>query len=178
MTRYTPTRGRIDPVGNTFGGDGRDLRMSNGGTAVFVETLMLAVSDLARRPWEVRFAALIAGQDQSVFGLGVVGFDLVDLEWGADAAERAANKAFVLRVVELAAWGYRWAELGYCPPFVGEQLHEYHRMVDAFDPGAAAPGPDGGLPAPADVVDRRCPQHRVLAPLDWLAECVFCTRGD
>lgn len=68
---------------NVFrGGGGRYLEMTNGGTAVFVDVLMLAVSDLAHDPWDFRFAALLTLQDQSIMGRGVVGFGLADLDWG------------------------------------------------------------------------------------------------
>ncbi|WP_051969175.1 hypothetical protein [Kitasatospora azatica] len=82
------------------------------------------------------------------------------------------NKAFVLRVVELAMARHRWDELGCEPPFVMEQLREFHRLVEAFDRGAVAPGS-----APEEVDDLRCPRHRVLAPLACVDGCVFCTRG-
>lgn len=78
---------------NVFeGGDGRYLEMTNGGTAVFVDVLMLAVSALAREPWDFRFAALLTLQDQNVMGRGVVGFDLAELDWGDTPQERAAPR--------------------------------------------------------------------------------------
>ncbi|MFD5421647.1 hypothetical protein ACFWJT_26890 [Streptomyces sp. NPDC127069] len=68
---------------NTFeGGDGRHLEMTNGGTAAFVDVLMLAVSALAHRPWDFRFAGLLTLQDQNVMGRGMVGFGLAELDWG------------------------------------------------------------------------------------------------
>ncbi|MGW7437065.1 hypothetical protein [Streptomyces sp. NPDC054849] len=68
---------------NVFdGGDGRYLEMTNDGTAVFVDVLMLAVSALAHDPWDFRFAALLTLQDQNVMGRGVVGFGLTELDWG------------------------------------------------------------------------------------------------
>jgi hypothetical protein len=54
-------------MGNIISTDGVDVDvdMSNGGTEVFVEVMMLAVSGLARREWDFRFAARIAGMDQT-----------------------------------------------------------------------------------------------------------------
>ncbi|MET9658198.1 hypothetical protein [Streptomyces sp. NPDC006510] len=75
-------------MGNVFGGGGRRLYLSNGGTEVFVDVLMLAVSGLADTVWEHRFATLLSQQDQSVMGCGVVGFDLEDIEWGRSPQER------------------------------------------------------------------------------------------
>ncbi|OEJ56709.1 hypothetical protein BGM19_00175 [Streptomyces agglomeratus] len=74
---------------NVFdGGDGQHLEMTNGGTAVFVDVLMLAVSTLAHEPWDFRFAALLTLQDQNVMGRGVVGFDLAELDWGGTHRRR------------------------------------------------------------------------------------------
>ncbi|WP_116948817.1 hypothetical protein [Jiangella endophytica] len=62
-------------MGHVISADGVDVRVrrSNGGTEVFVEVLMLAVSALARREWDVRFAARIALMDQSAMGRGATG---------------------------------------------------------------------------------------------------------
>ncbi|MFF8234870.1 hypothetical protein [Streptomyces caelestis] len=88
---------------NVFeGGDGQYLEMTNGGTAVFVDVLMLAVSALAHEPWDFRFAALLTLQDQNVMGRGAVGFGLAELDWGDTPQERAAAKDFLLRVLDLA----------------------------------------------------------------------------
>ncbi|GHH43213.1 hypothetical protein [Streptomyces candidus] len=45
---------------------GQRLELSNGGTEVFIDVLMLAVSDLADEAWDYRFAALLTLQDQHV----------------------------------------------------------------------------------------------------------------
>ncbi|MFE7263146.1 hypothetical protein ACFU9B_14000 [Streptomyces sp. NPDC057592] len=83
-------------MGNTFHGGGRSLSMSNGGTDVFVDVLVLAVSDLAESVWEYRFATLLTLQGQGAVGRGVVGFDLEEIDWGGSAGERATAKNFVL----------------------------------------------------------------------------------
>ncbi|MFJ2922188.1 hypothetical protein [Streptomyces sp. NPDC087307] len=162
-------------MGNIFHGGGRDLSMSNGGTAVFVDVLMLAVSDLAESVWEYRFAALLTLQDQSVMGRGVVGFDLEDIDWGDSPRERAAAKDFVLRVLDLALRRHQWDELGYDPPFAERYLRQYREMVEAFDPADAVrtsgiiPFPD-----PEEAAMAMCVRHRVLyAPAYW-EPCVFC----
>lgn len=147
--------------------------MSNGGTEVFVEVLTLAVSALASREWEFRFAALIAEQDQTAFGRGVVGFDLEDLDWGDAPAEHTTNKGFVVEVVDLALSRHRWDELGYDPPFVQDSLRRFRQMVKAFDPSTAVPEPRR-FPVPEEVVAVSCVRHRVLSPLSYYRGCVFC----
>ncbi|MFC4518139.1 MULTISPECIES: hypothetical protein [Streptomyces] len=165
-------------MGNIFGsgGAGDDLDLSNGGTAVFLDVLWLAVSDLARRPWDFRFAALLALQDQTVMGRGVVGFDLEDLDWGRTPAERARNKDFVLRVIDLALERHRWDELNYEPPYVPGYLQRYRAVVVAFTP-PPHPSDEEVFPTPDMALTASCVHHRVLDALPYWAGCVFCT-GD
>ncbi|MEV4868101.1 hypothetical protein [Streptomyces syringium] len=162
-------------MGNVFGGGGHDLYMSNGGTAVFADTLMLAVTALALTEWDYRFAALIARQDQALMGSGAVGFLLEDVGWGENPTEWARNKRFVLDVTALALDRHRWDELGYEPPFALKYLHRFRRIVAAFDPATAGGEPDE-LPAPHDVIPASCVRDRVLIPLAWCDVCMFCGR--
>ncbi|MEU9624173.1 MULTISPECIES: hypothetical protein [unclassified Streptomyces] len=164
-------------MGNVFSGGGRSLSMSNGGTAVFVDVLMLAVSDLAESARDHRFAALLALQDQNVMGRGAVGFDLEDVDWGRTPYEGAAAKGFVLRVLDLALRRHRWDELDYGPPFAEEYLRQYREMVEAFAPAPDTARRVGGpsFPGPEAAVTASCVRHRVLCvPAHWEG-CVFCT---
>ncbi|WP_328766985.1 hypothetical protein [Streptomyces sp. NBC_00286] len=45
-------------MSNIFSGGSHDLDLSNGATAVFIDVLMPAVSDLASEDWDFRFAAI------------------------------------------------------------------------------------------------------------------------
>ncbi|WP_060178363.1 hypothetical protein [Streptomyces sp. IMTB 1903] len=174
---------------NTFrGGDGRYLEMTNSGTAVFVDVLVLAVSALAREPWDFRFAALLTLQDQNVMGRGAVGFALAELDWGDTPRERAAAKDFLLRVLDLALSRHRWEELTYEPARTEGDLCTYRAMVEAFDPETAGAGTgartpvrtaagSGGLPGPDEAATASCAAHRVLDALPFWAGCVFCTGG-
>ena len=161
-------------VANRFRGGDHDLRMSNGATEVFVVVLMFAVSALARRSWDFRFAAFVAAQDQNIRGRGCVGFRMEDIDWGATRASQAENRSFVLQTVDLALSRYRWDELGYDPPLVGDHLRRFRAIVEAFDPLTAVPE-QGAFPEAGDVVAAFCPQHRVLSPLPWYEACVLCT---
>jgi hypothetical protein len=157
---------------NRFGGPGAGLELTNGGTEVFVEVMMLAVSALAREQREYRFAALMAAQDQNMMGRGFAGFDLDEVAWGATADEQAQVRRFILDTVDLAASGHRWVELGYEPPYAQDYLRRFRGMVEAF-----APLPDR-TPAvePHDLALATCVRHRVLALAEWGGNCVFCTR--
>ncbi|MCX5583679.1 hypothetical protein [Streptomyces erythrochromogenes] len=170
---------------NTFRGtDGRHLEMTNGGTAVFVDVLVLAVSTLAREPWDFRFAALLTLQDQNVMGRGVVGFGLAELDLGDAPQERAAAKGFLLCVLDLALSRHRWDELTYEPARAEGYSRTYRAMVEAFDPETAgaetavrtAAGP-GGPPGPDQAAMASCTAHRVLDALPFWEGCVFCTGG-
>ncbi|MEV6472108.1 hypothetical protein [Streptomyces sp. NPDC051657] len=162
---------------NVFhGGDGRHLEMSNGGTAVFVDVLMLAVSALAREPWHFRFAALLTLQDQSVMGRGAVGFDLAELDWGDTPQEGAEAKSFLLRVLDLALTRHRWEELTYEPPYAEKYLRTYRAMVEAVAPMTARADAEV-LPGPQDAALASCVRHRVLDALPYWSGCVFCTAG-
>ncbi|MFJ2595058.1 hypothetical protein [Streptomyces erythrochromogenes] len=177
---------------NTFrGSDGRQLEMTNGGTAVFVDVLVLAVSTLAREPWDFRFAALLTLQDQNVMGRGVVGFGLAERDWGDTPQERAAAKDFLLRVLDLALSRHRWDEPTYEPPRAEGYLRTHRAMVEAFDPEPAGAETvvrtaDGGrrpaagrrgLPGPDEAAMASCTAHRVLDALPFREGCVFCTEG-
>ncbi|MGP9022938.1 hypothetical protein ACT1U9_31605 [Streptomyces sp. BR1] len=162
-------------MGNVFGGGGKSLDLSNGGTEVFVDVLMLAVSELADDVWDYRFASLLTLQDQNVMGRGVVGFDLEDIAWGTTPSERARSKDFVLRATTLALSGHRWSELGYDPPFARDYLHQFKDMVDSF---VSADDTDlvGGFPGPDERAMASCVQHRILSALPHWEGCFLCTR--
>jgi hypothetical protein len=164
-------------MGNTFGAGDDQLYLSNGGTDVFVEVLLLGVSGLARCPWEHRFGGLVSLQDQELMGRGAVGFDLAEIHWGPTAAQRDAAKQFVLRAIGLAGLRYRWELLGYEPPHALAYLRRFREVVTAFEPPEIEPDRDV-LPDVSEL--GCCVQHRVLSPVACLDGCLFCrgSRGE
>ncbi|MEU7164169.1 hypothetical protein AB0A70_05925 [Streptomyces morookaense] len=148
--------------------------MSNGGTAVFVDVLTLAVSELADEPWHYRFASLIALQDQNLMGRGNVGFDLEDIDWGPSPQEQRDAKGFVLRVIDLALARHRWDELGYEPPYAAQYLKAFRAMVEAYDPATPACGLGRPFPAVEEAALASCVRHRVLTGLPFWDGCTFC----
>lgn len=126
-------------MGNTFGAGHDQLYLSNGGTDVFVEVLLLAVSGLARCPWEYRFGGLVALQDQELMGRRAVGFDLAEVHWGRTAPHWDAAKQFVLRAIGPAGRRYRWELLGYEPPHALAYLRRFREVVTAFEPRRPSP---------------------------------------
>jgi hypothetical protein len=162
-------------VGNIFNGGDDELDLSNGGTAVFVDVLMLATTALAEEPWDYRFAALLTWQDQSVMGRGAVGFDLEDIDWGASPEEQARNKDFVLRVTDLALTRHRWDELAYDPPFATDHLRRFRTMVATHTPSCGEGRHPDAFPAAEEALLASCTRHRVLTALPHWEGCVFCT---
>lgn len=158
-----------------FEGGGRYLEMTNGGTEVFVDVLVLAASAPAHEPWDFRFAALLTLQDQHVMGRGVVGFGLADLDWGETQQERASAKDVLLRVLDLALSRHRWEELTYDPPRAEEYLRVYRAMVEEFGPARARGTGTSVLPGPQEAAMASCVRHRVLDALPFWEACVFCT---
>ncbi|WP_415951884.1 hypothetical protein [Streptomyces sp. KLOTTS4A1] len=166
-------------MSNTFSGTGagtgHDLNLSNGATEVFIDVLMLAVSDLASEPWDFRFAALLSLQDQTIMGRGDVGFDLTEFDWGATERERARAKDFVLSAVALAASGHRWSELGYYPPRAHDYLRHFTTMVESCTPSAGSGAADG-FPGPDEAAMASCVRHRILTALPLWEGCFLCNR--
>jgi hypothetical protein len=127
--------------------------------SVLMSVLVLAGSELAQSEWEQRFVAWLARRDQSIFGLGMVGFDLADIPW---TSGWEAEKAFALRVIELALSGHRFGDLDYDPPFVKDQLASLRGLVESVNAAVVAASAsnvfeDAELPVP------RCEQHDVYA---------------
>ncbi len=117
-------------ITNEKAGDDEFLQLSNGSTDVLLSVLLLSGSDLARTPWEVELVTWLAEHDQSVFGSGVVGFDLDDFAWSRDCFD--AQRDFLLRMIELALQRHRWETLSYDPPLVAGHLARMKELVLAY----------------------------------------------
>ncbi len=114
-----------------------DLQMSNGGTTVFLSVLLLAGSDLASNDWQKTLMVWFAEKDQSVIGLGIVGFDLAQIKW--DAAAFLEQQSFLIEVIDLALERHCWEHLGYEPgpdqePWAMNYLRQFRILVAAFRP--------------------------------------------
>ncbi|WP_330479619.1 hypothetical protein OG301_38410 [Streptomyces platensis] len=162
-------------MGNVFGGGEQRLYLSNGGTEVFIDVLMLAVSELADDVWDYRFAALLTLQDQNVMGRGAVGFDLRDIAWGTTAQGRGRSKDFVLRATALALSRHRWSDLGDDLPFAQDYLLRFQAMVQSFEPADDTHDAEG-FPGPEERAMASCTQHRILSALPHWDGCFLCTK--
>lgn len=149
--------------------NGEYLQLSNGGTAVLISVLLLSASDVAQTQWENDFTAWLAGHDQSLLGLGMIGFDLNDIAWSNSDFQQ--QKIFLLKVIHKAMKKHRWSVLGYEPPYVGESLVKLRDMVNHFQ--QAHIGKDrewGQLQFKADP-PRKCSKHAIL---EHVTGCYIC----
>jgi hypothetical protein len=117
---------------NTKAGEGEEnwLSLSNGATSVLISVLILSGSDLASSDWEKELITWLAEKDQSVFGLGIVGFDIDDIAWDKNRFEE--QKTFLLRTVDLAMERHRWNLLDYDPPYAIEYLKKFRTLVEDY----------------------------------------------
>ncbi|GLZ81675.1 hypothetical protein Afil01_64820 [Actinorhabdospora filicis] len=145
-------------MGNTFTARGTTavpdaLSLSNGGTDAFFDVLMPAACDLAATPWELRLAVLLVDSGHRHLGVWE-GFDLAELPWTGGWPH---EKAFLLRVIDLAATGHGRDRLGYEPPFAAGYLADYRAMAAGFTP---VPAVGTGWDAPPDPRHvERCREH-------------------
>lgn len=89
------------------------LYMSNGMTNVFINTLLLSGSMLARTEGEKRLIIWLAEKDQSQLGSGNVGFDICEMPWNIQTFEK--DKQFLLKVIAEVKKKAGWEMLNYSP---------------------------------------------------------------
>jgi len=110
-----------------------DIHMSNGLTSVFIEVLAISGSILAETDREKEIIIWLAQQDQSVVGIGTVGFDIDEMPWTTEHFDR--EKEFMIRAVSGAIEGLGWERLSYEPnkEMVIRCLEQFKLMIKAFD---------------------------------------------
>lgn len=113
--------------------DSEVLNMSNGSTSVLIAVLTLAGADKASNAWERDVLSWIATRDQSIFGIGCVGFDVSELGWDSDDFD--AQKAFLLELVQRARNQTGWSRLDYKPDEerVNAMLLKLARLLHTFE---------------------------------------------
>ncbi|MGG1942855.1 hypothetical protein ABFY57_24575 [Paenibacillus polymyxa] len=82
------------------------IGMSNGLTSVFIEVLAISGSVLAKTNREKELIIWLAQRDQSVVGIGTVGFDIDEMPWTIGSFE--SEKDFILDTISNAADGLGW----------------------------------------------------------------------
>lgn len=140
-------------------GEKWNLKASNGGMAVLSSVLLLAGSDLACTPWEIDFMRFLAETDQDIFGIGVVGFDLIDdIAWFQ--REFQQQKDFFLETVDTAIRRHHWELLDYDPPFAKSQLEDLHLLVELIQIDHVPTENEWDLKWPTSVPEK-CQKHEI-----------------
>lgn len=116
-----------------FGESIESLKMSNSLTSFFIEVLALSGSMFAENNREKEMVIWLAQQDQSVVGIGTVGFDIDDMPWTIESFERERN--FILHTISGAMERHGWERLNYEPreDWIIECLLKFQRMIFVFD---------------------------------------------
>ncbi|PAF30882.1 hypothetical protein CHI14_15505 [Paenibacillus sp. 7516] len=109
------------------------IGMSNGLTSVFIEVLSISGSMLARTNREREMTIWLAQRDQSVVGIGTVGFDIDEMPWSIDTFEE--EKDFMLRMIIHAIAGAGWERLSFKPrkESLIPCLEQFQTMIHAFN---------------------------------------------
>lgn len=155
-------------ITNNKAGDDTGLKMSNGSTSVFISVLLLSGSDLATTLWQRELVCWLAEHDQSIFGRGVVGFDLDEIAW--DRETFLEQKAFFLKMIDTALARHRWEALDYDPPFVEGQLKEFRALIENYQLEFVEPNKvwDWNL---KKASFSKCPVHQVYLHAEGCAIC-------
>ncbi|WP_310832144.1 hypothetical protein [Paenibacillus pedocola] len=108
------------------------LSMSNGATSVLLEVLALSGSDLAVTDREKEFIVWLNQRDQSIVGIGTVGFSISEMPW----TKRDYNEAkrFLFSVIDSAINKHRWEDLDYTPneDIVVRILNHFRLLITNF----------------------------------------------
>ena len=78
----------------------KDFSMSNGLTDVFIDYLLISGSKIANSISEKRIVVFFAEKQQSIVGIGNVGFDITEIPWEKGTFE--GDKQFILKTIEYA----------------------------------------------------------------------------
>ncbi|WP_291725602.1 hypothetical protein [Bernardetia sp.] len=124
-------------MANTISNDNvreRDyLNMSNSLTGIFIDTLCLAGSDIAKEEYQKDIMIWFAQRDWSLLGLGIIGFDITEIIWDKSLFQH--QKKFILKVIERALEKANWNQLSYEPreDWIMSSLKTFKRMIEEFN---------------------------------------------
>jgi hypothetical protein len=139
-------------ISNRRAGADQQLPIGNGPTAALLSVLLVSGAELAVSNWEQELLAWLGEHDQSVFGSGVVSFDLDEIAW--DRERFGEQQGFLLAMIDLALVRFRWERLVEHPAQMSDALRRLRRLVEGFGPsswGRGDPG-SGRLTGPSPSV--------------------------
>lgn len=150
------------------------LQMSNGLTAVFIETMCLAGAGLANQNYQKDLLIWFAQRDAAILGAGFTGFDISDIIWSREQFNE--QKRFLLAVIDEVFRRKNWKYLSYQPneKFLFPEMENFRQMISAFQPDMIDnhPRQNGIFEFNGDVAQYdRCGKHQIyLHPYG----CVIC----
>jgi hypothetical protein len=148
----------------------KSLAMSNSLTAILIEILSLGISHLAKTDAEIDFAIWLASHDP-ILGGGNASFDISELPWSVE--NFAAEKKFLLRVIDSAKAKNYWNLLDYEPPeeTAFYLLEKFAALVKDFTKEFIGKHPDWSTSVKMPMHHEKCSIHGV-----YLSEygCVIC----
>lgn len=114
---------------------GQNISMSNGLTSVFISTLGLSGTHLAKTDDEKQIIIWLLEKDQSAVGNGSVGFDVCDMPWNNENFDNI--KCFLLNVIEGAKKKIGWEFLDYQPDeeLLFHCLDQFYNMISNVNTG-------------------------------------------
>ncbi len=122
-------------MGNTISLEifGQSISMSNGLTSVFISTLGLSGTNLAKNDDEKHMIIWLLEKDQSAIGSGTAGFDVCDMPWNDENFDEI--KCFLLNAVEGAKKKTGWEFLDYQPneELLFPCLDEFYKLISRVD---------------------------------------------
>ncbi len=104
------------------------LALSNQQTDALLMPLVLAGTAIAANDWQKALITYLAWKDQSVFGIGTVGFAINDMPWTVENLEE--EKRFMLEVAGAVKMKSGWKRLGF--EFSQGNLQQLFSNVDKF----------------------------------------------
>ena len=110
------------------------IQLSNRATAVMIELFSLASTAIAASPAQIELASWISSHDQGVYGLGIVGFDLVEIPWSRDPREFESQRAHLHSMLKEVEQKRGWEKLDYEPQqeTVSEILSGFRSVINDF----------------------------------------------
>lgn len=119
-------------MSNSISHKGEDVSMQNGLTEVFIVTVGLSGSELAKSDYEKDLVVWLLEKDQDFVGRGTVGFDLCEMPWSRKDIHK--QKMFLIQAANGVKTKTGWNKLSYTPneKWLFDSIDDFIRLVESF----------------------------------------------
>lgn len=110
------------------------FKLSTISTDLFMKSLLISISQLAKSKWEKDLGVFIAERNQNILGGGLVGFDLSEL--GFSAQSIYSQKEFINSAIANSIEYQNWNAFNYVTDNTGVMLdyfREFKKLVDQYN---------------------------------------------